>query len=222
MEKKQQSFEDRLTELEELVRKMEGGSLPLSEALPPAPRHIFGDGHALVLRHSRHDRKNEAALGIECVDIFLLEYALDAVLFELTDCGNTVNYVASETAYALRQNQRKLFRQRVVHHLLKTVAMAYPRSAHAIVIITAGEFVIRAGCEQFLVMRPLVFQAVLLLVRARRYPQVASRLPARQSPQRRHCVHLACGFYFSYNPFSHFASPSQFFSKSTLGVLMIR
>ena len=33
MEKKQQSFEDRLTELEELVRKMEGGSLPLSEAL---------------------------------------------------------------------------------------------------------------------------------------------------------------------------------------------
>ena len=33
MEKKQQSFEERLTELEELVRKMEGGSLPLSEAL---------------------------------------------------------------------------------------------------------------------------------------------------------------------------------------------
>ena len=33
MEKKQQSFEDRLTDLEELVRKMEGGSLPLSEAL---------------------------------------------------------------------------------------------------------------------------------------------------------------------------------------------
>ncbi len=33
MEKKQQSFEDKLTELEELVRKMEGGSLPLSEAL---------------------------------------------------------------------------------------------------------------------------------------------------------------------------------------------
>ena len=50
------------------------GNLPLGEALPHAPRHIFGDGHALVLRHSRHDRKNEAALGIECVDIFLLEY----------------------------------------------------------------------------------------------------------------------------------------------------
>ena len=143
------------------------GNLPLGEALPHAPRHIFGDGHALVLRHSRHDRKNEAALGIECVDIFLLEYALDAVLFELTDCGNAVNNVPSEPTYALRQNQRKLARQRVVHHLLKTVAMAYPGSAHTIIVIASCEFVIRAGCEQFLVMRPLVFQAVLLLIRAR-------------------------------------------------------
>ena len=33
MAKKQQSFEDRLMELEELVKKMEGGSLPLNEAL---------------------------------------------------------------------------------------------------------------------------------------------------------------------------------------------
>ena len=33
MAKKQASFEEKLMELEELVRKMEGGSLPLSEAL---------------------------------------------------------------------------------------------------------------------------------------------------------------------------------------------
>ncbi len=33
MAKKQASFEDRLMELEDLVKKMEGGSLPLSEAL---------------------------------------------------------------------------------------------------------------------------------------------------------------------------------------------
>ena len=33
MAKKQASFEDRLMELEGLVRKMEGGSLPLNEAL---------------------------------------------------------------------------------------------------------------------------------------------------------------------------------------------
>ncbi len=33
MAKKQPSFEDRLTALEELVRKMEGGSLPLNESL---------------------------------------------------------------------------------------------------------------------------------------------------------------------------------------------
>ena len=33
MAKKQASFEDRLMELEGLVKKMEGGSLPLNEAL---------------------------------------------------------------------------------------------------------------------------------------------------------------------------------------------
>ena len=33
MAKKQASFEDRLMELEGLVKKMEGGSLPLAEAL---------------------------------------------------------------------------------------------------------------------------------------------------------------------------------------------
>ena len=33
MEKKQPSFEEKLTELEGLVKKMEGGSLPLGEAL---------------------------------------------------------------------------------------------------------------------------------------------------------------------------------------------
>ena len=33
MAKKQASFEDRLTELEEMIRKMEGGSLPLDETL---------------------------------------------------------------------------------------------------------------------------------------------------------------------------------------------
>ena len=33
MAKKQPSFEDRLLALEELVRKMEGGSLPLNESL---------------------------------------------------------------------------------------------------------------------------------------------------------------------------------------------
>ncbi len=33
MAKKQQTFEDRLAELEELIRKMEGGSLPLDETL---------------------------------------------------------------------------------------------------------------------------------------------------------------------------------------------
>ena len=33
MAKKQPSFEDRLMALEELVRKMEGGSLPLNESL---------------------------------------------------------------------------------------------------------------------------------------------------------------------------------------------
>ena len=33
MAKKQASFEDRLMELEDLVKKMEGGSLPLNEAL---------------------------------------------------------------------------------------------------------------------------------------------------------------------------------------------
>ena len=33
MAKKQASFEDRLTELEGLIRKMEGGSLPLDETL---------------------------------------------------------------------------------------------------------------------------------------------------------------------------------------------
>ena len=33
MAKKQVSFEERLTELEDLVRKMEGGSLPLGESL---------------------------------------------------------------------------------------------------------------------------------------------------------------------------------------------
>ena len=33
MPKKQASFEEKLMELEGLVRKMEGGSLPLSEAL---------------------------------------------------------------------------------------------------------------------------------------------------------------------------------------------
>ena len=33
MAKKQASFEEKQTELEGLVRKMEGGSLPLSEAL---------------------------------------------------------------------------------------------------------------------------------------------------------------------------------------------
>ena len=33
MAKKQASFEDRLRELEGLVKKMEGGSLPLAEAL---------------------------------------------------------------------------------------------------------------------------------------------------------------------------------------------
>ena len=33
MAKKQQSFEERLAALEELVRKMEGGSLPLNESL---------------------------------------------------------------------------------------------------------------------------------------------------------------------------------------------
>ncbi len=33
MAKKQASFEDRLIELEDLVKKMEGGSLPLNEAL---------------------------------------------------------------------------------------------------------------------------------------------------------------------------------------------
>ncbi|MBR6185251.1 MAG: exodeoxyribonuclease VII small subunit [Clostridia bacterium] len=33
MAKKQASFEERLMELEGLVKKMEGGSLPLSEAL---------------------------------------------------------------------------------------------------------------------------------------------------------------------------------------------
>ena len=33
MAKKQASFEEKLMELEGLVRKMEGGSLPLSEAL---------------------------------------------------------------------------------------------------------------------------------------------------------------------------------------------
>ncbi|MBQ4073949.1 MAG: exodeoxyribonuclease VII small subunit [Clostridia bacterium] len=33
MTKKQQSFEERLEELESIVRKMEGGSLPLNETL---------------------------------------------------------------------------------------------------------------------------------------------------------------------------------------------
>ena len=33
MAKKQATFEDRLLELEELVKKMEGGSLPLTESL---------------------------------------------------------------------------------------------------------------------------------------------------------------------------------------------
>ena len=33
MAKKQASFEDRLTELEDLVKRMESGSLPLNEAL---------------------------------------------------------------------------------------------------------------------------------------------------------------------------------------------
>ena len=33
MAKKQPSFEERMTALEELVRKMEGGSLPLNESL---------------------------------------------------------------------------------------------------------------------------------------------------------------------------------------------
>ncbi len=33
MAKKQASFEDRLMELEDLVKKMEGGSLPLNDAL---------------------------------------------------------------------------------------------------------------------------------------------------------------------------------------------
>ncbi len=33
MAKKQASFEDKLTELEEMIRKMEGGSLPLDETL---------------------------------------------------------------------------------------------------------------------------------------------------------------------------------------------
>lgn len=33
MAKKQATFEDRLMELEELVKKMEGGSLPLGESL---------------------------------------------------------------------------------------------------------------------------------------------------------------------------------------------
>ncbi len=33
MAKKQATFEDRLMELEDLVKKMEGGSLPLNEAL---------------------------------------------------------------------------------------------------------------------------------------------------------------------------------------------
>ncbi len=33
MAKKQQTFEEKLTALEELIRKMEGGSLPLDETL---------------------------------------------------------------------------------------------------------------------------------------------------------------------------------------------
>ncbi len=33
MAKKQATFEDRLSELEELIRKMEGGNLPLDETL---------------------------------------------------------------------------------------------------------------------------------------------------------------------------------------------
>lgn len=72
--------------------------LSVSKAFPLSPGHIFGDAPTLLLRKAGHDGDQQFTLGVQGVDVFLLEIDLHTFFFQLSDSSEAVHGVTSEAA----------------------------------------------------------------------------------------------------------------------------
>ncbi|BAR05085.1 hypothetical protein PSDT_0565 [Parascardovia denticolens DSM 10105 = JCM 12538] len=82
--------------------------LAVRESLPLSPGAVLGNAPGFLLRNAAHDGDEQLALAVEGPDVFFLEIALNAMLFEFPDGGQAVDCVPGEPADGLGENDVEL------------------------------------------------------------------------------------------------------------------
>ena len=91
------------------------------------------------MRKAAHNRDQELAFGIQCVDILFFEVDLHPFLLELTDMGQRVYGVSGETGDGLGNDQIDLPRKCVLHHTLEAFALLGHQPRNALVGVYLNE-----------------------------------------------------------------------------------
>lgn len=99
----------------------------IRESLAHAPGDILGDGAGFFLTQAAHNADQQFSAAVEGVNVFLLEEAFYAMLFQCTDGGQGIDRVSGEAGNAFCYNQVDFTCQGVGDHLLEAFAFADAR-----------------------------------------------------------------------------------------------
>ena len=172
---------------------------PVGEPFALTPCDVLADGPGFFLRQGTHDREQQFALAIKGVDVFLLEEALHAFLFELSDGHQAVDRVAGEAGNALRNDEVDLAVHRVPDHGIETVAVLGAEGRDPFVGVDAGELPVAPAFDITGVVVYLRLVACELFVAVRGHPRISGDPSLRDAALRQGGELVFGGGYGSYS-----------------------
>lgn len=113
--------------------------LAVGEPFPLSPGDILGNGTTLLLSQTGHDGDEQFSLGVEGHNVFFLEEALTAGLFQLADGGQAVHGISCKAAYTLGHDQVDFSGKGIPDHAVEAVPALGVDGADALIGVDLHE-----------------------------------------------------------------------------------
>lgn len=111
--------------------------LAVSHPFAMTPGDVFRNTPAFLLGKAAHDGQQQFAFSVKSPDVFLLEKAFYAMLFQLPDGGQAVHSIPGKTADALGDDQIDFPGKGVYHHFVEPITVLCRDRADALIYVNA-------------------------------------------------------------------------------------
>src|SRR5699024_6774943 len=115
------------------------GHLPLLVSILESQLHVLGEGLAFLLCKARHDGKQNLALGIHRVDVFLLKIYGDVLFFKLSDVFKAIQCISGKSANGLGNYHVNSARHSLVNHTIELLTLFGVSACYTIVSEYSGK-----------------------------------------------------------------------------------